>query len=192
MDRNRRHFLFAAAAIVATGVAPAIALAASAPVIQVPSEIGQFWEAPREIWLARSATGEQQKVCYWRDGQIDIAGYSQACYMLRDTHINQSVQMDIGLLNLLRAIQGWLVYYNINHPIIVNSAYRSRQTNNKTEGAAKDSFHVKGMAVDITIPGIPSQYLFKLAAAFSGGGLGFYPSKNFVHADTGRIRYWRG
>ena len=26
--------------------------------------------------------------------------------------------------------------------------------------------------------------------SLKGGGVGFYPSSNFVHVDTGRVRYW--
>lgn len=193
MDKSRRHFIFAATALAVAGMTPSLVLGKQySNVVQVPAEIGQFWEAPREIWLARNSTGDQEKITYWRDGQLDTNGYIRACHFLRDTHVDQAIQMDVGLLNLLRAIQGWLVYYNINSPIIVNSAYRSAMTNRKIEGAAKDSFHVKGMAVDIQIPGIPTKYLFQLAAHFGGGGLGFYPGKKFVHADTGRVRYWNG
>ena len=28
------------------------------------------------------------------------------------------------------------------------------------------------------------------AASLKLGGVGFYPSSNFVHVDTGRVRYW--
>jgi len=198
-NQSRRHFLFAAGALVAAAVSPSVVKAdilgvryGNGQVITVPSDVQDFWLAPREIWLARKVTGEQEKVCYWANGQMNVEGYIRACHLLRDTHVDSTVQMDMGLLNLLRAIQGWLVYYNINEPIIVNSAYRTKYTNDHTEGAVKDSFHIRGQAVDITIPGIPTKYLFQLAAAFSAGGLGFYPGKNFVHADTGRIRCWQG
>ena len=194
---NKREFLFTASAFVASAFSPSILLAATnksfnQPVVHVPSEIGQFWTAPREIWLARKSTGEQQRITYWKDGQLERQGYIDACVLLRDVSAGQAVQMDIGLLNLLRAIQGWLVYYNINSPIIVHSGYRTSRTNSRTEGAAKNSFHLKGMAVDIEIPGISIDYLFRLSSVFGSGGLGFYPGKRFIHADTGRVRYWRG
>lgn len=194
---NRREFLAGIGSTALMASLPMNVLAAlpgvsSTPQIAVPADMRNFWLAPREIWLARSATGEEARVTYWKNGKLDIDGYIRACQMLRDVKANSAVQMDIGLLDLLRAIQGWLVYFNVNTPIIINSGYRTAKTNGSTEGAARDSYHMKGRAADITMPGIPTQYLFQLAKSFSAGGLGFYPSKSFVHVDTGRIRYWRG
>jgi uncharacterized protein YcbK (DUF882 family) len=192
-DVSRRNFLFAASSFVAAAMLPAQALAASSRSgVHIPGEISQFWESPREIWLARKATGEQEKLVFWRDGKLDYQGYLKACHLLRDVSAGQMVQMDVGLLNIFRAIQGWLAYYNINEPIVITSGYRTPRTNAKTEGSVRNSYHTRGAGGDIVIPGIPAKYLSDLAASFKGGGIGFYASKNFVHTDTGPVRRWRG
>lgn len=144
------------------------------------------------MWLGRSATGEQIKAVYWQDGAVNPEGYVQICKILRDVQAGEMRQMSIRLMDILRAIQGWLAYYQVNEPIIINSGYRTIITNQKTEGAVLASRHIRGGASDITIPGLPAKYLADLAGSFRGGGLGFYPIKNFVHVDDGPIRKWKG
>ena len=151
-----------------------------------------FWEYPRSLWLQRPATGEEQKVVYWADGQYDVEGYRRACHMLRDVQANVTVAMDPVLLDILRGIQGWFDIHGLQKPLILTSGYRSPRTNATTEGAARNSQHVAGKAADIRIPDVPASYLGKLAQYFQGGGVGFYYAKNFVHVDTGRLRVWTG
>ena len=49
-----------------------------------------------------------------------------------------------------------------------------------------------GKAIDIRVPGVKLDHLRSAAASLKIGGVGFYPSSNFVHVDTGRVRYWYG
>ena len=71
-------------------------------------------------------------------------------------------------------------------PITINSAYRSI-LHNKAVGGAKNSYHVKGMAADITIEGLTPKKVHTLLldlikeGKISEGGLGLYNS--FVHYD---------
>lgn len=194
---SRRQFLMASLTMSAGILLPKSALALQMETSLshrelVPNEMVNFWDEPRELWIARKQTGEEVKLCYWKNGRVDLDGYIKACSMLRDVQAGQSVQMDIGLLNILRAMQGWLVYCNIQEPIVVNSGLRVQSTNRKTEGAAKNSMHLYGKAADIVIPGIPTAYLYKLASYFNRGGIGFYKNKQFVHIDTGLHRHWAG
>lgn len=157
-----------------------------------PTGHQDFWHQPRKIWLKRSGVSGDYYLNYWANGQVNTQDYIKACYLLMDTHVNQAVQMDIQLLNLMFAIQGWLGINGIHLPMMINSGFRSRRTNNALEGAAKNSMHLYGKAADIRIPGIPIDYLGKLSSHFSAGGVGFYIRKGFVHIDTGRIRHWKG
>lgn len=150
-----------------------------------------FWAKPRVLNLYRPATGEHRELCYWRDGALDPKGYAEACHMLRDVRAGVTLTIDIRLLNILRGTTGWLeVAYGIRDPYEVYSGARIPATNNATEGAAKDSFHVKGMASDGKIRGLPVDYLGRLIAAYQAGGVGFYVSREFIHQDVGRVRYW--
>ena len=49
-----------------------------------------------------------------------------------------------------------------------------------------------GRAIDVRLTGYPSAKLRDLALAMKRGGVGYYPSSDFVHLDTGRVRSWAG
>jgi uncharacterized protein YcbK (DUF882 family) len=176
----RRKFICAAGALAGAALLPTSVLAQD------------FWSEPRSLWLIRANTQEEIRQLYWHNGTLNVPGYSTICHLLRDVRGKQTVQMDLVLLDILRGIQGWFEAYGIPRPIIINSAYRTRNTNEATEGAARNSFHVQGRAADIRIPDVPSEYLARLGMYLSGGGVGFYPSKGFIHIDSGRLRFWKG
>ena len=78
----------------------------------------------------------------------------------------------------------------------VNSAFRTRAHNAKQSGAATNSAHLRGFAVDIGCPaGVTlTQHRAHVRAAFESG-VGYYPNGNFIHGDfdhgLGR-REWNG
>jgi uncharacterized protein YcbK (DUF882 family) len=176
----RRSFLRAAAVLPSMGLIPTIALA------------NDFWSRPRELWLKRSATGEEVKAVYWANGQLHSKGYVDLCRLLRDVKAGQAVQMDIVLLDILRGINGWFDAAGLSRPIVINSGFRTLHTNSGLEGAARNSMHLYAKAADLRMEGIPTAYLAKLGVYLSGGGVGFYQSKGFVHVDSGRLRTWSG
>jgi uncharacterized protein YcbK (DUF882 family) len=47
-----------------------------------------------------------------------------------------------------------------------------------------------GQAVDVRLPGYSSRKMSKIAHGLRSGGVGFYARSNFVHMDTGQVRYW--
>jgi uncharacterized protein YcbK (DUF882 family) len=49
---------------------------------------------------------------------------------------------------------------------------------------------MSGKAVDIRIPGCDLSRLRRAAMTQKRGGVGFYPESNFIHLDTGRVRFW--
>lgn len=151
-----------------------------------------FWALPRVVNILRVKTGEHAQVCYWRDNALQADGYRQVCHLLRDVRAGEVTAMDLRLLNLLCAMQAWLYSaYGYLQPYNATSGYRTRGTNALTEGAAKDSAHVKGMAIDGRFPGLPVPYVGQLAKMFQTGGVGFYmDARNFIHTDVGRVRSW--
>jgi hypothetical protein len=60
----------------------------------------------------------------------------------------------------------------------------------RSNGVAKFSQHMLGKAVDFYIPGVPLEQLREAGLRAQRGGVGFYPSSNFVHMDTGSVRHW--
>jgi len=74
-------------------------------------------------------------------------------------------------------------------PLAINSGYRTT-AHNTAIGGAVDSYHVKGMAADISIPAGMSSVKFYQAAAnyWTAGGLGYYDWG--CHFDVGPSRSW--
>jgi len=60
----------------------------------------------------------------------------------------------------------------------------------KSKGVAKKSYHMRGMAMDIAIPGVDLLDLRNAAKSLKLGGVGYYPKSGFIHVDTGRVRSW--
>tara|TARA_R110000851_G_scaffold320963_1_gene486092 strand:- start:309 stop:710 length:402 start_codon:yes stop_codon:yes gene_type:complete len=82
----------------------------------------------------------------------------------------------------------------IKTPIHINSAYRS-PSHNKKIGGKKNSYHIKGMAADITVKGYTPRKLARVilklikAGKLEDGGLGLY--NGFIHWDIrGRKGRW--
>lgn len=180
---SRRGFLKAAAGI--AGAAMCGPLWANAQT--------EFWQK-RELWLYRYATKEQIRATYFADGQLVPEEFNRLCWFMRDSHVNKMVAMDQVLLDVLNGIQGFYRLNGWNYPIVLNSGYRSPETNNKllSEGAAKNSMHLYGKAADIYMPGAPVRDVARLGLHFKQGGVGFYERKGFVHIDTGNLRTWKG
>lgn len=80
-------------------------------------------------------------------------------------------------------------------PILVTSGYRCARYNRTVPGAVKDSFHSKGLALDLACP---KHCPFEVFAGVCDllnpdGGVGVYPTHKFVHIDTrGRKARWNG
>lgn len=185
---NRRDFLGALAGGLATASLPAFGAGyARAP---VPASFADFWQRPRELWLRVARTGEEARPVYALPDRLLAEGYVHCCRLLRDVRRDAAVQMDVRLLDLLRAVQGWLTAWGHAQPIVILSGYRTQATNDEVSGA-RASQHLLGRAADFVIPGLPPDYLGQLAQAFRAGGVGFYTGR-FTHIDTGAVRTWRG
>jgi hypothetical protein len=78
----------------------------------------------------------------------------------------------------------------------VVSGYRSPKYNlmlrKKGHQVARESQHLQGTAVDFRVRGVSTEALNQFVRGLRLGGVGFYPRTRFVHADTGKVRYWSG
>lgn len=72
-------------------------------------------------------------------------------------------------------------------PVIINSAYRT-ESYNRYVGGAKNSYHMKGRAFDISIKGVSPQEIAKYAASIGVPGVIQY--NTFVHVDSRDTKYW--
>ena len=77
----------------------------------------------------------------------------------------------------------------LGKPLIVRSAYRSRE-HNRNVGGAPRSKHMDGTAFDIAMSN-HDPVAFEAAAREVGFlGFGFYPRSGFIHIDLGPARSW--
>jgi uncharacterized protein YcbK (DUF882 family) len=111
---------------------------------------------------------------------------------LRDHYTNQATEMDEKLVEVLSNVARRFSASRIE----VVSGYRSPKYNmtlrKKGREVARSSQHTEGNAVDFRLRGVPTRRLLQFVRSLKIGGVGYYPHSQFVHSDTGRVRYWRG
>ncbi|NPA04454.1 MAG: YcbK family protein [Epsilonproteobacteria bacterium] len=148
-------------------------------------------EYERVLKMYHRHTGEEITATFWIDGEYVYEELESLDFFLRDYRTDEVCRMDRNLIEYLYQIQR----LSGGKEIHVLSAYRTIQTNNMlrkhNRGVAKHSYHTKGKAVDITIPGVSTASLKRIALSLKRGGVGYYPKSHFIHIDTGRPRYWR-
>ena len=137
-------------------------------------------------------TDENIRQIYWtpRDGYVREA-VNTISWALRDHHNDQVKLFDPNVLDQLYALQ---LQLGLGRPINVISGYRSPSTNwmlcERSRGVARNSYHMQAMALDIRVPGSQAWDLCRVARSLGAGGVGYYPRANFVHIDSGPVRYW--
>ncbi|HXW69279.1 MAG TPA: DUF882 domain-containing protein [Dissulfurispiraceae bacterium] len=178
---NRRDFL--AAGLVTTAVL-LFPFRAAGAVCRVSSP-------ERTLSFHNIHTGENMKALYWNKGSYVPQTLADINYILRDYHTGEVKDIDTDLLDLLFALHRKL---ESTAPFHIISGYRSPETNlllsSISKGVAKNSLHMQGKAIDIRLPGYELKTLQRAAVDLRRGGVGYYPSSDFVHVDVGRVRYW--
>jgi hypothetical protein len=111
---------------------------------------------------------------------------------LRDHYTKESTQADTRLAGVLAAAA---IRFRASR-IEVVSGYRSPKYNlmlrKKGHQVARESQHMQGTAVDFRIYGVATEALREFVRSLRLGGVGYYPRTRFIHADTGKVRYWQG
>ena len=156
-----------------------------------PNSNFQKQEAPSKLRLFHAHTHERLSLTFAQNGQEDRSALDALDNFFRDWRRSEIKKIDIAL------------YYQLSHlnakmgshsEIVLLSGYRSKKTNmmlaRKSGSVARNSYHIKGMAADITLPGSPLSELYHNALRLNSGGVGYYPSRHFIHIDSGPIRSW--
>jgi uncharacterized protein YcbK (DUF882 family) len=185
VNRGRRSLLQMAVAGSAIGMAAALRCAhASTPVMTAAS---------RSLLLVNTHTGESLHSCYFQDGGYNATSLRSLEHLLRDHRSGETHAIDPQLYDLLHA----LAHSAECEPRFeIISGYRSAATNEKlrtaSDGVARRSLHMDGKAIDVRLAGTACHRLRDLAMGMQRGGVGYYAKSNFVHLDTGRVRFWSG
>jgi uncharacterized protein YcbK (DUF882 family) len=176
---GRRTLLRAGLAAAATGLLPATGAWASLP------------SGDRTLAFHNTHTDESLKATYWRGNTADRGALRDINYILRDFRSGDVHPIDLQLLDLLTELHQRA---GSKQPFQIISGYRSPRTNamlaEASNGVAKHSMHLEGKAIDIRLADVQLRDLRDTAAAMKRGGVGIYPASDFVHVDTGRVRYW--
>ena len=172
-------------ALIGGGAALAASLAGFTP------EIAEAGPSRRVLKLYNPRTKEKLEVAYRAGNRYSRSGLRHVDEIMRDWRSGDVRKMDPRVIDYLYSVQRWL---GVTKPIHVVSGYRSPATNaalaRKNRGVAKNSYHTKGMAIDIKIPGYSVRSIARAAEAMKLGGVGRYSRSNFVHIDSAEFRTW--
>ncbi len=152
----------------------------------------QITEKPQHLFIKNQRTGDVFNDVVKHGSLIFDDAYAELDHLMRDWRRDEVIPMDRALIDLLLAVQD-----DIGHaePITLISGYRSKSTNDmlrrRIRKVAKNSYHIKGMAIDLRVEGVRTSTLNKIALSKKSGGVGYYRSQGFIHLDTGPIRQWR-
>ncbi|HEC28676.1 MAG TPA: DUF882 domain-containing protein [Gammaproteobacteria bacterium] len=145
----------------------------------------------RTLSFYNTHTGEKCTATYWADGHYVTDEIRKIEWILRDHREGKTHNMDQNLMDLLVVLRHQI---DSRRPFHIISGYRTPRTNEMlyrtTSGVDKHSYHMQGRAIDIRLPGFDTRKLRQAARSLKAGGVGYYPHSNFIHIDTGRVRFW--
>ncbi len=146
----------------------------------------------RRLRMVNTHTDERIDVTYFEGGALLPDACAEIDRFLRDFRTGDVHCIDSGVLDV-----AWSLACSAGRPLgtfEIVSGYRSARTNamlhEQSLGVAAHSMHLEGRAIDLRLPGVPTERLRDLAIALGCGGVGFYAASDFVHVDTGRVRRW--
>lgn len=190
MKLNRRDLLLGASAAGALLLSPGLAMAGNAPRIETLKPI-----ITPELRMWNANTNERMSSVFFRDGAYVEHELRRIDWFMRDWRQAEVKKVDRELLWALAAIREAAMGDGHHGEIRFLSGYRSRKTNNmlrkNSGGVASNSLHIKAMAIDFSLPGVPVKPVSKYAQWLELGGVGYYPDR-FTHIDTGEVRSWTG
>jgi uncharacterized protein YcbK (DUF882 family) len=143
--------------------------ATSARVVQTAgSRFGKFV-------LQSVNTSEEVEITLNLDtGEVDATGYARLRHIMRCQRTTAETPIDPRLIDLLYRIS-----QRTHQKIMLVSGFRAPMFS-----LATLSYHTRGMAADIRIPGMTPLMARDLAESMGVHGLGYYPVSGFIHVDV--------
>ena len=156
-------------AIAPEGVAQADVLRPSASAVRVHKPSG----VQARFTLESGVSNEQLEVVFdLSSGDMDEATYRAIKHFMRCRRTGAEAPIDPRLIEMLYKIS-----QRTGEKIVLISGFRTPAF------AAPNSYHTRGMAADIRIPGMTSLMVRDLARSMGVRGVGYYPRSQFVHVD---------
>lgn len=120
-----------------------------------------------------------------REGEATAASRAELFHLFRCMRTQGEREIDPRLVDLLARISK-----EAGQPIELVSGYRAPLW------PGDHSFHVRGEAADIRVPGMTTLELRALVNALDVPGVGYYPTSKMIHVDVRERRYrwtdWSG
>lgn len=185
---NHAHYSGRTQSIIRPGHNEPIIASAHQP--SVLADRGRF-NTHRALSFQNPHTGDKLSLTYFEKGRYLSDALNEINFLLRDHRTDEVHAIDPALLDQLYDLKQMLA---LQQPFDVICGYRSPLTNARLHaersGVANNSFHIYGRAVDIRIQRFDLRRIHNAALAMHRGGVGYYPSSNFIHLDTGTFRTW--
>ena len=164
---------------------------AAAPGFAAAPAVQRGAGAYRAVSLYSKRLGEGLSTVYWADGSYIPEALEEISFLLRDWRQNAAMPYDPRVIDVISALSTRL---DVSGEIEVVSGYRSQATNDmlrrKSRGVARNSYHIKAMAIDLRVKNRSVRTIAKAAESLQGGGVGRYSRSDFVHVDSGPLRTW--
>lgn len=145
----------------------------------------------RTLSFYHTHTGKELELVYAAGKHYNPLALNKINTYLGDFRTGEVHTIDPKLLDMLWALQ---CRCGKDGVFSVISGFRSPQTNTslrgRSSGVAKKSLHMVGKAIDVRFSEASTKRLRDYAVNLKAGGVGFYPSSDFLHLDTGRYRTW--
>lgn len=186
---DRRTLLQKGLLTMGTGLVCSLASPAIAAV-RMPTNTGS---ASYRIAFRNGHTGESFNGVYRVGNKYLPDAFDQINHVLRDFRTGEEFPIDPRSIDIL-----YMLHHKIGSPknFEVLSGYRSPTTNSMLReasarsGVARNSLHMVGQAIDLRVGGYSTKRIRDAAIDLRAGGVGYYPSSDFVHVDSGKVRHW--
>jgi uncharacterized protein YcbK (DUF882 family) len=169
----------------------AAVLSSSATAGTIAVAVGHGADDKRSIAFYHTHTGERLEVVYYSAGHYRKTALDQINHFLRDFRTGDMASVDPATIDIVHAVQQHADHQGEVHIV---SAYRSKTTNEmlrrKGTGVARKSQHIEAKAIDFRLPGVDTAAIRDIARALKRGGVGYYRQSDFIHVDSGRVRFW--
>ena len=180
----------------AAAVKPVSASSAATPAKPLPSGAAaapgaSVGEQERTLSFFNTHNFEHLTVVYRRGDEYVPEALAQIKHILRDPFNGEEHAPDPKLLDFLWDLLDKL---DCHYQVYIVCGYRCVETNTALHKLSKqvvmNSQHIQGKALDLRVPGCDTYKLYTTAKAMKRGGTGYYKQSDFIHIDTGPVRYW--
>lgn len=147
----------------------------------------------QSIRLWHKPSNERLAVTYRIGGRYDAGAFAEIDRLFRDRHTGKEYAIDPALIDVIAGMRDKMMM-DPETEIELTSGYRSPGSNDAlrrtNRNAARNSYHTKGQAADIRMPGMIPSVLELVAKTMQRGGVALYPDSGHVHVDVGPVRGW--